>query len=38
VRQALSTNFTLLNFSNATQRQFAAEPVAWSPLLLSPPY
>jgi hypothetical protein len=38
VRQAPSTNFTLLSFSSATQRQFAGEPTGWSPLWLSPPY
>ena len=33
VRQASSTNFTLLSFSSATQRQFAGEPTESAPAL-----
>jgi hypothetical protein len=33
-----SSNFTLLNFSSATHREFAGDPNASSPLRFSPPY
>jgi hypothetical protein len=38
VRHPSSSNFTLLSFSTATQRQLAGEPAGSSPLSLSPPY
>jgi len=38
VFQEPGTNLTVRSFSNAMQRQFAAEPIGSNPLSLSPPY